>query len=253
MRLAGKTALVTGSTQGIGLAIAEGLRHEGAELLVHGRSRKRTAEIAGRLGGRAVVADLSSASGVDELIRHVTAIAPRLHVLVNNAGVETGAPVATLTPDVLEQTMQVNFIAPAMILNGLLPLLTNAGTASVINVGSIHSSVPVHGNTAYSASKAALAMLTRTAAIELARDGIRVNTLTPGAIRTEHNRELIDEIGARQFEDWIPAGRLGMPHDIVGPAVFLASDESAYMTGADLVVDGAYIHHLVRYRATSHS
>ncbi len=117
----------------------------------------------------------------------------------------------------------------------------------VINLTSVHATAPYPGNLAYSMSKAVLAMLTKTLAIELAPLGIRVNSLAPGVIETDINRAVLDRIGRESFAAWIPAGRIGTVAEVVGPAVFLASAASAYCTGATLYADGGYRQTLVRY------
>lgn len=250
----GMNALVTGATHGIGAAIARGFAEQGAKVIVHGRHAADGEGLASEIGGHFVRADLRDSSGVDSLCEFVLATFPHIDVIVNNAGMEVGSPVASIEGGVLLKTMYVNFHAPVLIVTGLLPRLASlGGGASVINVASIHSHVPAYGNTAYSASKAALHMFTKTAAIELAEFGVRVNTLSPGAIRTDHNQALIREIGESNFREWIPAGRVGDANELVGAAVFLATSASSYVTGTELVVDGGYSQHLVRYRSTEHS
>jgi gluconate 5-dehydrogenase len=130
----------------------------------------------------------------------------------------------------------------------LLPLLKAAPGASIINVTSIHDTVPYPGNFAYAMSKAALAMFTRSAALDLAPYGIRVNNLAPGAVATDLNREVIEAIGDEKFREWIPLGRVAQSDEMVGPAIFLASDAASYLTGATLYADGGYMQNLLRYR-----
>ena len=122
-----------------------------------------------------------------------------------------------------------------------------SGSPSIINVTSIHEAVPVSGNGGYAAAKAALGLLSRTAAVEFGPLGVRVNTLAPGAIRTDMNHELIEEVGTDRFEAWIPLGRVGSVDEVADVAAFLASDDSRYVSGSTIVVDGAYTSHLVRY------
>jgi NAD(P)-dependent dehydrogenase (short-subunit alcohol dehydrogenase family) len=245
--LAGCRALVTGSTTGIGAAIAEAYAAAGAFVVVHGLEQQAGLELAGRIGGTFQAADLADPAAVDRLAADVAALGP-LDVLVNNAGIEHGSTLAELDPKVLAATLQVNFVAPTRLIQLLLPALRSAQRANVINVTSIHQDVPVYGNLAYCASKAALGMATRTAALELGREGIRVNAIAPGAIETAHNRRLLDEVGRDAFADWIPLGHVGQPADIAEIAVFLASDAARYVNGHTLVADGGYREHLVRYQ-----
>ena len=240
----GLNALVTGSVRGIGLAIAQGLERAGATVWTHGRDPMHKPEF----GGRYVAADLSSDAGVEQLSRSLSAVVNRLDILVNNAGVEIAMPIEQFLADTMDMTWQVNARAPVQLIHGLLPLLKSSGRASVINVTSIHERTAYASNLPYCMSKAALAMATRVAAIELAPFGIRVNNLAPGAIETDINRDVIEGIGRQNFASWIPAGRVGSTDDIVGPALFLASDASRYVTGTTLFVDGAYRENLVRYR-----
>ena len=149
--------------------------------------------------------------------------------------------------DELEQLLRVDLVLPVELSRALLPNLQAGEQASIINVTSIHDTVPVASNGAYAMAKAALLMYTKTAAIEFALLGIRVNALAPGAIETDMNRELIDEIGRDKFEAWIPAGRVGTCDELIAPFVFLAGRGAGYTTGSRLCVDGGYEHHVIRY------
>jgi len=244
--LAGRHAFVTGSTMGIGAAIAEAFAAAGARVTVHGLAGEGGEELAERLGGRYLCGNLADPAQVDRLAHDVAAL-DTVDVLVNNAGIEEAARIEDLDPEVLARTLQVNFLAPTRLIQLLLPGLRTHAGSNIINVTSIHEEVPVSGNLAYCASKAALAMTTSTAALELGREGIRVNSIAPGAIETRHNSALLDVIGRAAFAEWIPLGRLGTPHDVADVAVFLASDAARYVTGHTVVVDGGYRDHLVRY------
>jgi gluconate 5-dehydrogenase len=167
---------------------------------------------------------------------------------VNNAGIEPVMPLEKLELAKFDACFAVNVRAPMQLTTALLPLLKAANGASVINVTSIHDTTPYPHNAVYSMSKAALAMFTKVAAIELAPFKIRVNNLAPGAIETDINREVIEQMGRQNFAQWIPAGRVGTVDEVVGPALFLASDAASYVTGATLYADGGYRHNLLRYR-----
>jgi NAD(P)-dependent dehydrogenase (short-subunit alcohol dehydrogenase family) len=245
--LRGKIALVTGGNTGIGRAIADGFIAAGADVWVHGCSKGRGKPAAVPPHRRLLMGDFTRTKDVERLVEKLRAEVGRLDILVNNAGTEQPVRFSQLSARTLRETMQVNAFAPARIIQGLLPLLEASDGASIVNLTSIHDSVPYPGNVAYSMSKAALAMLTTTLAIELAPLGIRVNNLAPGAIRTEINGRLIDKIGRKRFAAWIPAGRIGRVDEMVGPAIFLASKASSYCTGATLYADGAYMHNIVRY------
>jgi NAD(P)-dependent dehydrogenase (short-subunit alcohol dehydrogenase family) len=244
--LSGKTALVTGASSGIGRAIARGLAGAGARVWWHAKSAADFGADA-VTDGRMLAADLSRPEEIEALIERFAAQESRLDILVNNAGLERPMPIDSLERGVFDLTMAVNARAPLLLVQGLLPQLKASGKASVINITSLHADVPYRTNIAYCMSKAALAMFTKTAGLELAPLGIRVNALAPGAVATEINREVIDHIGRDKFASWIPAGRVAEVGDIVGPAIFLACDAAAYVTGATLTADGGYGMNLVRY------
>jgi glucose 1-dehydrogenase len=249
--LHGKTALVTGANAGIGRAIAEGFAAAGAQVWVHARTEVKARSVAAAIGGRLVAADLARRDEIERMVGELRQRMPSLDVLVNNAGMEKPMRLSQLDLAVADQVMQVNALAPAQLIQGLLPLFPSRG-GSIINVTSIHDQVPYPGNAAYCMSKAALAMLTKTLALELAPRRIRVNNLAPGAIETDINRAVLDTIGRERFAAWIPAGRVGSVDEVVGPATFLASDASSYCTGATLYADGGYMQHIVRYTPDEH-
>jgi len=246
--LDGKIALVTGSTGGIGKAIAQGFAAAGAKVWIHGRNQAAGELLAAELQGRFVQADLSQPHEVEALAKAVFEQEDRLDILVNNAGVEIIMPLERLNMDDLDTIWKVNVRAPFQLTHLLLPLLKKAAHASIINITSIHDTMPYPHNAAYSASKAALAMFGKTIAVELAPLGIRVNNFAPGAVETEINREVIHELGEDKFRDWIPIGRVAQTDEMIGPAVFLASDAASYITGTTLYADGGYLQNLVRYR-----
>lgn len=244
--LQGKIALVTGSTRGIGQAIAAGFAANGARVWVHGRDADAGEQLAQQLGGRFGQADLAEPSAVRTLAETLHAAEERLDILVNNAGMEIRMPLEQLDMATLDRIWQVNMRAAVELTHLLLPLLKKAETASIINVTSIHEHVPFPGNVAYAMSKAALSMFTRTIAIELGPYGIRVNNLAPGAVETDLNREALYNKGIKEFQARIPLRRIGQPVDMVGSAIFLASDAAHYVTGTTLYADGGYMQNLLR-------
>lgn len=246
--LTGRRALITGGTRGIGLAIARAFIDAGADVWINGRDASG-AQQAFALGAHFIAADLAEPAEATRLADVLGSAIDRLDVLVNNAGIEVAAPVESVSAEVLDHTWAVNARAPVLLMQRLLPLLKASGKASVINITSIHSSVPYAGNIAYCMAKAAQEMAARVAALELAAFGIRVNNLAPGAIETDINRHVLDRMGRENFARWIPAGRVGAVEEMAGPALFLASDASSYVTGATLAADGAYSQNLLRYRA----
>lgn len=242
--LVNKTALITGATTGIGLAIAQMYKEAGATVIIHGRKAENTQKIAEENGVLFVWGDLNNQSEKENLVQQVKEITNVLDILVNNAGVEYHELIQDFDLVTYQKIQEVNIETPIWLMHQLLTELRKSSGASVINVTSIHESIPVKGNSYYTMAKAALAMFTKTAALEFGKEGIRVNNLAPGAIRTKMNAELIAEL---PFEEWIPLGRVGAVEEIAGPALFLASNLSSYMTGTTLTIDGGYSENLLRY------
>lgn len=246
MRLKGKVALVTGAGQGIGRAIAERFAREGADVVVNFRSDPAEAEAvvqAARAGGvraTAIRADVSSVEQVRGLVASAVAEMGRLDILVNNAGVETHAPFWDVTEADYDKVLAVNlkgvfFAAQAMVQH----LKATGRPGRIVNISSVHEDLPFPNFAAYCASKGGLKMLTRNLAVELGPLGITVNNVAPGAIVTPINKNLLsDAVKLKSLTDQIPLARLGTTDDVAGVAVFLASDEAAYVTGSTYVVDG---------------
>lgn len=242
--LTGKTALVTGGTRGIGLAIALGLKEAGADVWIHGSRRESTEKAAAQYGFSYLYGDLKDSKSLETMVKPLMDSTDTLDVLVNNAGFETHCPVESAMEEEMDSVYNVNAKSPFFLLQKLLPMLRKSEGASVINVTSIHQKVPVRENGYYCMAKASLSMFTKVAALELAKENIRVNNLAPGAILTDMNRELVENM---EFEQWIPLERVGRAEELVGPAVFLASAASSYVTGTTLYVDGGYSENLLRY------
>jgi glucose 1-dehydrogenase len=249
MRLTGKTALVTGSSQGIGEAVALRLASEGADVVVHYRSHPEGAQVVAdriaKLGRRtvAIQADLSRVAEAQRLITDsVTRLGP-LDILVNNAGVEKHADFWDVSEADYDFVMDVNlkgvfFTTQAFVRH----LLAAKRPGKIINTSSVHEELPFPHFTPYSMSKGGLKMMTRTLAIELAPFGITANSIAPGAIDTPINRKLLsDPEKLRALLGNIPLKRLGKPGDVAGVAAFLASSDADYITGATIVADGGLL------------
>ena len=244
-QLNGKTALVTGGTSGIGLATAQRLAAEGAHVFLTGRTQDRVDAAVATIGDGAtgVAADVTDHAALDRL---ATAIGERgrgLDVIFANAG---GGEFATLedeTPEHLADTFNRNVGGTAFTVQKMLPLL-NEG-ASVILAGSTAASVGVPAFGAYAASKAAIRSLGRTWAAELAGRKIRVNTVVPGPVETPGLKGLAPSGGEQALLDGeaakVPMGRIGRPDEIASAVVFLASEQSSFMTGAEIFVDGGSV------------
>ncbi|MBC6460775.1 SDR family NAD(P)-dependent oxidoreductase [Actinomadura sp. HBU206391] len=246
-RLTGQRAIVTGGANGIGRAIATAFAREGCDVFFTALSDETAAQrTLGELRGHGVRADYLLLDGADPggVPRLMDAVAESLglaDVLVNNAATTTRTAFLDLTSEEYERVMTVNLRFPFFTTQAVAARLRAAGKpGSVINVSSISATKAVSAMAHYQCSKAGLSMLTRSAAYELAPFGIRVNTISPGLTATNAN--------AAQWRDdpdlWrergkdIPLGRPGRPEDLAGAAVFLASAESVWMTGSDMVVDG---------------
>lgn len=244
--LENKISLITGAGTGIGAEIAKGFAQHGATVLLAGRRLaplEETADSIRQAGGQAHIFELDVASreSCAAAARQIASTVGDISVLVNNAGVIRYAKVDD--PDVYtawDEQLSINLSGPFNVTMAFLPAL-RATRASVINLGSIAASVYVPVTPGYSAAKAGVHMLTVALARELGADGIRVNTLAPGTIATKMsvtagNPEMLEALHRR-----VPLQRIGTGDDIIGPAVFLASDMSAYVTGTTLGVDGGYL------------
>lgn len=251
MQLSGKTAVVTGSSQGIGRGIVERFAREGADVVINyhrspGGAHEVLAgvEAAGRRG-LVVQADVSTTAGVRHLIAAAVDHFGALDILVNNAGVEIHAPFWEVTEEAYDRVLNVNlkgvFFATQAMVNHARQ--TNR-PARIINISSVHEELPFPNFTAYCASKGGVKMLTRNLAVELGQFGITVNAIAPGAIETPINTKLLnDPAKLNALLTQIPLNRLGQPEDVAGVAVFLASDDAAYVTGSTYYVDGGLTWH----------
>lgn len=258
MKLTGKVALVTGSSQGIGQAIAIRLAQEGAKVVINYRSNPAGAEatvaqVKAASGdchlaegycdndkGYSVGADLGMVEDVRRLIAESISHYGRLDILVNNAGIEKHAPFWDVTEADFDAVLNVNlkgvfFTTQAMVKH----LMETRRPGKIINISSVHEDLPFPNFAAYCASKGGLKMLTRDLSVELAPHGITINNVAPGAIETPINTKLLNDpekLGALLKN--IPLSRLGQPQDVSGLVAFLASDAADYITGSTFVVDG---------------
>lgn len=246
MRLAGERALVTGSTSGIGRAVAERFAREGAAVVVTGRDADRGTAVVDAIraaGGTAhlVLADLRREDECARLVDEAVAALGGLSILVNNAVAavvdESDGAVGTLTTAAWETTLRVNLSAPMWLCRAAIPHLTEAGHGSIINVSSRQAERAAPGFTAYIASKAGLNGLTRAIAVDYARHGVRCNTISPGYVLNERRDAELDPERRARLEG-MHLTRLGVADDVAHAAVFLASRESEFLTGINLPLDG---------------
>lgn len=242
----GKVALVTGGSRGIGLMIARGYAEHGARVYVSSRSADACAETAAELSKvgtcAALLADLSKLSEVKRLAAELSVREPALHVLVNNAGANWGAPIEEYPDAAWDKVLALNVKAIFHLTVALLPQLAAAATpedpARVINIGSADGiQVPVLETYAYSASKAAVHHMTRVLARKLAPRDITVNAVAPGPFESKMMAATLDRFGDSIAKN-NPRKRIGVPEDMAGVAIYLASRAGAYVTGAVIPVDG---------------
>lgn len=246
MRVAGKVAIVTGGGSGIGKAITAALVREQAKVAICGRHMEKLKSAAEELGPAvlAVAADVSDDAAVASLIERAVARFGRLDILVNNAGVLLPGTADSLDDQQWNQTFNVNVRALWKLSSAVLPHLRRAGGGSIVNIGSVLSFLGARNRAAYAASKGAVLAMTKAMALDHAAENIRVNCICPGIVETELVASFnLDESARKQRLAMHPAGRFGEPADIAGLAVFLASDEAAWITGATFPVDGGYSAH----------
>ncbi|MEU1819739.1 glucose 1-dehydrogenase [Streptomyces roseifaciens] len=244
-RFTNKTVLITGGTSGMGFATAQRLLDEGAYVVITGRDQARLDAAVARLGAvperiLAVRADVASQADLDHLMRRTETWRGHLDAVFANAGVGVFKPSAEITEADFDHVVDVNFKGVFFTVHKALPLLRDGG-AVVINASwTLHRGLSVAS--VYSASKAAVHNLARTLGADLAPRGIRVNSVSPGYIDTEMYREATPtpEAEARSVAE-VPLGSLGHPGDVAAAVAFLASDDAAYITGQDLVIDGGLV------------
>ncbi|MFY9583311.1 MAG: SDR family NAD(P)-dependent oxidoreductase [Candidatus Acidiferrales bacterium] len=247
-RLAGKTALITGGGTGIGRACAALFAREGAKVAVAGRRAEPLAAVAAELSGAgdqafAVVCDVTQSAEVERAVQSVVARFGRLDVAVNNAGAVLAATAEETSEADWDRLLGVNLKGTFLVSRAVLPELRKAGGGVIINIGSVLGLVGMKQRAAYAAAKGGVTLLTKAMALDHAHEGIRINCICPSLVETELIRELFSvvpdpEAHRRQRIAQIPLGRLGRPEDVAQLALFLASEESSWLTGAALPLDG---------------
>ncbi|CEP35860.1 MULTISPECIES: SDR family NAD(P)-dependent oxidoreductase [unclassified Halomonas] len=239
-RLNGKIALITGGASGIGLASAQRLIDEGAFVFIVGRRQDVLDNAAEALGSnaRGLQADVTKPEDLDRVFETVQKEKGRLDVLVANAGVGEFASLGQITGEHYDYIFDINVKGTLFTVQKALPLMTNGG--SIILTGSTVGSMGTPAMSIYSASKAAIRNLVRSWAHDLRGTGIRVNVMSPGPTKTDKLIELLPSDALSEMKRSVPLERLGDPQETAGAVAFLASDDSSFMTGSEVFVDGGY-------------
>ena len=247
--LTGRTALITGSSQGLGLAMARGLAQAGAAIVLNGRDEKKLAAAAEALrveiaNSRVTTAafDVTNGAAAESAVAKIEAEFAPIDILVNNAGIQRRAPLAEMTEAQWREVLDVDLTSAFLVARAVAPRMIARKAGKIINICSVMSDVtrPTIGN--YAAAKGGLKMLTKAMAVEWAKHGVQANAIAPGYFATELNRSLMENV---EFNKWIcgrtPAGRWGQPEELAGAAVFLASRASDFVNGQMLAIDGGLL------------
>ncbi|MFH1012791.1 MAG: glucose 1-dehydrogenase [Candidatus Peregrinibacteria bacterium] len=239
--LSGKVAIVTGGNRGLGKAMAMALAQAGAHVVIAGILDVDAS--AKSLGGKAmgVQVDVTQKKQIDAMVKKVLAKFGRIDILVNNAGVYCPTPVQTMKEQDWDKIMNVNLKGSLLCAQAVGRHMVQCKSGNIINVASIAGLMAFASSAAYNASKAALIMLTKTLATEWAPYHVRVNAICPGIFATDMTQGLLKDKGFQgMINTKVPLGRYGMPEELMGAALYLASDASSYTTGHALVVDGGW-------------
>jgi NAD(P)-dependent dehydrogenase (short-subunit alcohol dehydrogenase family) len=247
-RLSGKVALITGGGTGIGRAIALAFAREGASVAVAGRRLEKLREVIGEIQkqggvGLAMECDVTRAIEVARAVKGTVERFGRLNVLVNNAGALYASTVEGISEEEWDRLMTVNVKGPFLVSRAVLPEFRKCGGGAIVNIGSVLGLFAVKDRAAYCASKGGVTMLTKAMALDHAHEKIRVNCICPSVVETDLVKSVFDDsergqalLKARLAT--IPLGRLGRPEDVAEMAVYLASEESSWLTGAAIPLDG---------------
>ena len=243
MRLTNKTAIITGGGSGIGQACAWAFYQEGANVVLFGRREDKLKETAQELGSRAmtVSGDMTRTEDLDRLVQETLSKFHRIDILVNNAGLFKGAPLHEISDEQYDEMMNINMRAVFQLTRRVLPVMMEQKSGNIIHISSILGIIAVPQVAVYNISKGALNQFSRSIAVEYGSYGIRSNAICPGLIETDMTADLMkDEELMQEWSKGYPIGRFGKPEDVANTCLFLASDESSFITGTVLPVDGGF-------------
>lgn len=246
--LEGKVAIITGSSKGIGKAIAKGFAENGAQVVISSRSQEACDEVVKEfvsegLKAVGIACHIGKSAQRENLVTQTMDAFGRIDILVNNAAINPFfGPLEEIDPLIFDKIMEVNVKAPWSLSNLVLPHLKTNKKGSIINIASVEALTPGAGLGIYSTSKAAMLMLSKTQAKEWGKFGVRVNAICPGLIQTKFSAALWqNEKIVQKIQKAIPSGRMGQPEEMIGLACLLAADAGAYMTGGVYTADGGYM------------
>ena len=250
MRLANKTAIITGGGTGIGQACARAFCREGANEVLFGRRKQKLektahelAEASQKLGSRVLTipGDMTRSEDLDRLVHETRNTFHRIDILVNNAGLFKGAPLHEISDDQYDEMMNINMKAVFQLTRRVLPVMMEQKGGNIIHISSILGIIAVPQVAVYNISKGAMNQFSRSIAVEYGSYGIRSNSICPGLIETDMTADLMkDEALMQEWSKGYPIGRFGKPEDVANTCLFLASDESSFITGTVLPVDGGF-------------
>ena len=246
MRLKDKTAIITGGGSGIGLATARAFSKEGAKVILFGRRKEKLISAADELGGSVLIVqgDMTHNDDLDQLINKTLNNFKGIDILVNSAGLYNGAPLHEISDSQWDGIMDINIRSIFQLTRRVLPIMMAQKSGSIVHISSILGLIAVPQVAAYNVSKGALNQFSRSIAVEYGSYGIRSNSICPGLIETDMTADLMKD--ASLMQEWskeYPIGRFGKPEDVASACLFLASDESSFITGTLLPVDGGFTAH----------
>ena len=246
MRLKDKTAIITGGGTGIGLATARAFHQEGAKIILFGRRKEKLEKAVEKLGASAMIVqgDMTNNNDLDQLINETLHNFKKIDVLVNNAGLFNGSPLHEISDSQWDEIMDINIRSVFQLTRRVLPVMLSQKYGNIIHISSILGLIAVPEVAAYNVSKGALNQFSRSIAVEYGSSGIRSNSICPGLIATDMTADLMKD--TELMKEWskeYPIGRFGKPEDVANACLYLASDESSFVTGITLPVDGGFTSH----------